>query len=92
MVVTLDIITDIYSLPDKNGNQKLIKRNLKYKKTFDTNFMQVQHFIDTKGNISKKYCLINEGDSSYKAAHKFEEIEKLVRPMKINGFKNTKKI
>jgi len=89
MVITLDIITDIYSQPDKNGNQKLIKKNVKFKKTFDTNFIQVQHFIDTKGNISKKYSMVYEGDTAYKAVHKFEDVEKLIKPLKINGFKNT---
>lgn len=88
MVVTLDIVTDIFSEPDKAGKQKIIKRNLKIKKTFDTNFIRAGHFIDNKGNISKKYCTIYEGDLSYKAAHKFEDVEKLLSPVKIRGFHN----
>lgn len=86
MVVTLNLQTDVYSLPDKNGRQKLLKKNVIYKKTFDTCNLQVQHFIDGKGNISKKYCMVYEGDTGYKAIHKFEELEKLVTPVKIKGF------
>jgi len=89
MVVTLELIRDVYTLPDAKGKQKCIKRNVKYNKTFDTNFIQAEHFIDSRGNISKKYCLVYEGDNAFKANHKFEYVEKLIKPLKINGFKNT---
>lgn len=89
MVITLELIRDVYSQPDLKGKQKCIKKNLKYKKTFDTNFIQVEHFIDAKGNVSKKYCLVCEGENLFKANHKFEYLEKLIKPLKINGFKNT---
>lgn len=87
MVITLEVITDIYSQPDKLGKRKLIKRNVKYNKTFDTNFLHVQHLIDTKGNLSKKYCIVLEGENSYKVNHKFDFVEKLIKPLKIKGFR-----
>ena len=42
MIITLDIITNIYSVPDEQGNQKLIKRGLVYKKQFNITIQTVQ--------------------------------------------------
>lgn len=86
MVVTLELIRDIYAAPDSKGKQKCIKRNVKYKKTFDTNFIQAEHLIDAKGNISKRYCMVYEGDNGFKVNHKFEYVEKLITPIKVRGF------
>lgn len=88
MVITLNLTSDIYGPQDpKTGNQKLIKKNVCFKKTFETNSIQVQEFIDAKGNISKKYCTIYEGELGYKAVHKFEYVQKLISPLHIKGFK-----
>lgn len=87
MVITLNLTTDVYSQPDKKGNQRIIKKGVKFKKTFDTNNIQVQNYIDAKGNISSKYSMVFEGEQGYKALHKFEELERLVSPLKIRGFK-----
>lgn len=95
MIIILNCIEDIYSSPDvKTGKQKLIKKNVKYQKSFETNIMSIQNFIDSKGNISKKYSIVLEGERAYKTIHKFEELKRMVSPIKVEGFKygNTKKI
>ncbi len=87
MMIVLTLATDVYSQPDKLGRQRIIKRNVKFKKSFDTNQIHIQHFIDNKGLISNKYSVICEGDKEYKAICKFEELEKLMLPIKIKGFR-----
>lgn len=88
MVIVLNCITDVYSVPDnKTGKQKIIKKNVKFKKSFETNNIQIQSYIDLRGNLSTKYTMINEGEQSYKALHKFEDVERLILPVKIKGFR-----
>lgn len=88
MVVTLNLISDITGNPDmKTGISKVVKKNVIFRKTFDTNTITVQEFIDAKGNISKKYCTIYEGDLGYKAVHKFDVIEKMLKHVTVIGFK-----
>ena len=89
MVITLKVVTDIYAKPDKNGKQKLIKRNQEYLKQFDSNQILVEQYLSSKGIPSKKYSLVKEGDTYFKVNHKFEELEKLNKHIKVNGFKNT---
>lgn len=88
MIVTLNLISDIQGNPDaKTGIPKIVKKNVIFKKTFDTNAITVQEFIDTKGNISKKYCTVYEGELGYKAVHKFAVIEKMLKHVTVVGFK-----
>lgn len=87
MVITLTVLTDIYSKEDKKGNQKILKKDQEYKKQFETNEIRAEHYLNTRGNPSKRTCLIKEGDTYYKIKQSFEEIEKLTQPIKIQGFK-----
>lgn len=87
MIVILNCITDIYSQPDRTGKQKLLKKNVQFKKSFETANMQIQHYIDSKGNISKKYSMVFEGENGFRVLKKFEDLEKIVSPVKIQGFK-----
>lgn len=87
MVIILDCHTDVYSSPDRTGKQKLIKKNVQFKKSFESNNITIQHFIDSKGNLSKKYSMVFEGPEGFKVNKKFEELERLVSPVKIEGFK-----
>lgn len=88
MIVTLNIISDILGDPNiKTGKQKVIKSGVLFKKTFDTNTITVQEYIDTKGNISKKYCTVYEGELGYKAVHKFAVVEKMLKHIVVTGFK-----
>lgn len=74
------------SNPDKNGRQKVVKRSLKFRKSFNTENISVQDYIDNKGVISKRYCTVNEGELSYKAAHSFNYVNNLIQPIKFRGF------
>jgi hypothetical protein len=87
MVISLRVLTDIYTQPDKNGNSKLIKKDVEYKKMFETNGLLAEHYLSKKGVPSKRWCLVKEGDSYFRLNHKFEEIEKLIKPVEVKGFK-----
>ena len=88
MLITLKILTDVYTEPDKNGNTKLIKRNIEYLKQFDSNHITIEQYIIPKtAKISKKYCIVKEDDKYYKANHKFEDLLKLNTHTEIKGFK-----
>lgn len=89
MVTVLNLITDIYSNPDPvSGVSKCIKRNVRFKQTFDTNQIRIAHYINKKGEVSKRYSTVYEGDSGFKVEHSFEYMQKLVCPIKIRGFYN----
>lgn len=88
MVVTLEVITDVYSKPDSKGNTKIVKKNLKYKKQFDTQVILAENFTDNRGTIVNKYCIVKSGEDYFKLNHSFTEIEKLIQdPIEFNGFK-----
>lgn len=87
MVITLQCIVDLYNKPDKDGNQKIRKRNVNYLKQFDTNFILAEQYINNKGIPSKKWCMIRQGEEYFKINKKFEDIQKLIEPTKISGFK-----
>lgn len=87
-MVTLSLISDITGpVNQKTGVAKVVKKNVVFKKTFDTNFITVQEYIDAKGNVSKKYCTVYEGELGYKAVHKFEAVEKMLKHVTVIGFK-----
>lgn len=86
MKITLTLLTNLYSEPDKNGNQKMIKKDIEFLKTFESNNINIQHYITPKGLISKKLCLVYEGDKDYLCKHKFEDLERLISPVKVKGY------
>lgn len=88
MVVTLNCLTDVYGKPNKEGIQKVIKRNIVFKKQFESNQILVEQYLNTKGEVSKKWCAITLGDTYYRIAHKFEDVKQLTEPMKIRGFRH----
>lgn len=87
MIVTLKVLTDIYSKPNKDGDMKIIKRNQQYLKQFETSFITAEQYLNSKGEPSKKWCMIKNGEDYFKLNHKFEDIEKLTSHIKIEGFK-----
>jgi hypothetical protein len=87
MIITLDIITNIYSVPDEQGNQKLIKRGLVYKKQFNTCGILAEEYITQRGEISKKVCTVREGENFYQVKKSFDEMQKLIDNVHITGFK-----
>ena len=86
MVVTLNVLYDVYKT-DKSGRQTLMKKDSEYKKMFETNGLLAEHYSSKTGVVSKKYCMVKEGDVYFKLNHKFEEIERLIKPVKVKGFK-----
>lgn len=89
MVITLRVLTDIYSKPDKHGNVKLVKRNVEYLKQFDSNNILAEHYINARGVISKKWAVVKQNEEYFRVNHKFEELEKLNKHIKVNGFTNS---
>lgn len=93
MIIVLKTLVDIYSKPDKTGKQKIIKRNVEYKKTFDTNSILVEEYIKPTGVISKKQCNVKEGENYYRVNHSFDYVSKLINPPQlfIKGYKRYEK-
>lgn len=87
MRVTLNIINDIYSKPDKTGNQRLIKRNVVSRKQFESTMITAEEFVTMRGNISNKWCTIKSGEEYFKLKHKFDEIVALTSHITVKGFK-----
>lgn len=87
MILTLNCLTDIYSKPDKNGIQKLVKRNVNYKRQFDSNIITAEQYITAKGEISRKWCTVKNNEEYIRVNHSFEYIEKLTNQIVWNGFK-----
>ena len=83
MVVTLTVLTDVYSKPDANGNTKLLKSDVEYKKMFETNGLLAEDWLSKRGVSSPKFCLVKEGENYFKLKHKFKEIEELIKPVKV---------
>ena len=86
-IITLTVLTDIYSKEDKLGRRKIIKKDAEYRKQFDTNALLVEELLSSTGKPSNKHCFVKEGDTYFKLKHSFSYIEKLVQPIKVNGFK-----
>jgi hypothetical protein len=87
MIITLDVVTNVYSLPDVDGRQKLVKSNVVYKKQFNTCSILAEEYITKSGNVSKRVCTIKDGDNFYQVKKSFEEIQKLIDNVHIAGFK-----
>ena len=81
MVVNLEVLTDV-SKPDKKGNPVIIMRDASYFKQFDTIDMLVENYLNPKGKIVKKYCIVKTHDAYYKINQKYEEVIKLTAPIK----------
>lgn len=87
MVVSLKVLTDIYTQPDSKGKSKLVKKDVEYTKMFETNGLLAEHYLSKNGVPSKKWCLVKEGETYFRLNHKFEEVEKLIKPVVVKGFK-----
>jgi len=79
MTKELQILNDIYSLPDKKGKQKLIKRNVISRMLINTEDIRfVEEVINKKGNIIKGICSIKVDSELIRVKHDFNDIKKLV--------------
>ena len=89
-VINLEVLTDINGV-DKEGNPKVVKQDVAYNKQFDTNDMLVENFINPRGRVVKKYCIVKSSNEYFKLNHKYEEIIKLTQTIKFKGFEFKKK-
>lgn len=84
---SLNILVDLYKDQKKqNEIPDIIKKGIIIKKVFDLDKIELQQDVNKQGRIIKKYCSIKYGDDYYKLNHSFEEIEKLITPIKVKGF------
>ncbi len=90
MRITLNLKTNWYSMPDEEGKQKLVKRGVKYRKTFNSECINVQQYITAKGTPHKSMCLVFEGEKEFMVNHSFEYVEGLIKPIEVVGFKRWK--
>ena len=88
MIVSLKVLVDVISKPDKHGNTKVLKKDQEYLKQFDSTKIMVEQYISERGAISKKYCLIKDDGIYYKLNHSFDEICKLNSHIRVGGFKS----
>lgn len=65
---------------------KLIKKDVCYKRMFELDNILIEQYINTKGNIVKKYCTIIENDKYFKANIAYEELSALLKPLEVKGF------
>lgn len=82
--VTLNVINDLYSEPDKNGKDKLIKRNIKTRMNIDIDMFEMPiEIINSKGNVVKNKCRIYVRDvGPMTIAHTWDEIMELKKDIR----------
>jgi hypothetical protein len=84
MVVELNVIGNVYD-NSKKDKPILVKRNLIYKKIFDTSKITVEEYTDNKANIVKSYSMITYDEQAYKVKHSYDYIKRLISPIQIIG-------
>ena len=80
MVRELIVLTDFYSKANK-----LLKKDLAYRKTFETDKLDIEDYINEKGRVIKKYCTAIYEDRFYKLNHTYEYVKMLKEPIKVVG-------
>lgn len=81
MKMELEIISDIY-----NANEKLIKKDMIYKKVFDLDQVEIEQFVSSRGMVVKKYCTLTSNNKYYKVNNSYDYIKSLVTPLEVKGF------
>lgn len=94
MLKELKVIIDIYSTPDKEGNSKLLKKNVVKKKIFKIIEIEtLEELINEKGKPLKTMCLVQYKGQQCILKHKYHDIFKIMNkedntsPVKSIGFK-----
>ena len=80
MKIELKVISNIYSDPDKNGNRKIIKKNVISRINIHNRASIVYHeeVLNRKGNIIKKECFIRMEGETFRVKHSYEELDSLL--------------
>lgn len=87
MLIELNLMVDLYDTPIEDQPPKLIKKNILYKKVFDTTTVTCEHYINEKGIVLKGYSnIITNTGQVYKVRHSYEEVRDKLNPVKVRGF------
>lgn len=54
---------------------------------FDTVEIMPEQFVSNRGQLIEKFCLIKSNNDYYKVKHSYQEIENLIQPKEIKGFR-----
>jgi len=77
----LEIISDILG-----SNNRVVKRDVIYKKIFELDNIEVEEFISNKGTIVKKYCTLVVDNKFYKVNSPYEVVAAMIQPLEVKGF------
>ena len=89
MKIMLKTVNDIYTAPDKNGNQKCIKKAALSRKAFEIHEIDgPEEMLGKKGEVIKGMCRIKYKDEYFTIKHTFDEILKLTSPIEVRGFRH----
>jgi oligoribonuclease (3'-5' exoribonuclease) len=91
MIKEFKILSDLYSEPDKEGKQKIIKRSIISRmliNTEDINF--IEELVNKNGKIVKNCCIMKVNNDSYRIKHSYDEIKEFlhynITAVSIKGF------
>ncbi len=86
MKIELKVISNIYSDPDKNGNRKLVKKNVLSRISIHDRSSIVYHeeAVTKTGKIIKKECFIRMEGETVRVKHSYDELDRML------GNSNTK--
>jgi hypothetical protein len=81
MKVEFEVYTDVYA-PD---GVKCIKKDVSYKKIFETDEIELENFIDNKGKVISKYTGVIYRDKYYKVNTPYDIMKQYTTPLIIKG-------
>lgn len=85
MVVEFTIITDI-NKPLANGRYKLVTKNAKVVRSFDSSRVLYAEFINSKGKVVKRYSTIIYDNEYIKVDHTLDEVKRRLGHYEIKGY------
>ena len=87
MLIELNILADVYGKPKEGSDiPTIIKKDIVFKKIFDTNQIKAEEYINERGKIIKGLVNIVDGEATYKAKHKYSDIVTKLKPIEVKGF------
>ncbi len=80
MLKEFKTIVDIYSDPDKDGKQILIKKNVVKRKSINLNDIKsIEEISNDKGKVMKSMCIVEYEGKSIVVKHKYTDLHNLIR-------------
>jgi len=92
-MIELEVKVDVYSDPNRKGEQKLLKKDLILRRLVDINAIQeIGEVFNHRGTVVRKECaVVLAGDDRIIVNLPYEEMIKFKKPMQIQGFRYGKK-